>query len=97
MNNVPEIRDIDAAMLTGLVRQALGSSTAEIRHWEHHLVASLPWYQQLILHRYVVRLLTPRQRGQFLIEPVIGFPKLWWRLLRDSRSFLRLAVSPPVP
>ena len=58
-------------------------------HWEHHLVASLPWYQQLILHRYVVRLLTPRQREQFLIQPFIGFPRLWWRLLQDSRSFLR--------
>ncbi len=23
-------------------------------HWEHHLVPSLPWYQQLILHRHVV-------------------------------------------
>lgn len=45
-------------------------------HWEHHLVPSLPWYQQLVLHRYVVSLLTPQQRKQFLIEPVIGFPKL---------------------
>ncbi len=35
MSNVPEIKDIDAAMLTGLVRQALGSPTAEIIHWEH--------------------------------------------------------------
>ena len=66
-------------------------------HWEHHLVASLPWYQQLILHRYVVGLLTPRQREQFLIGPVIGFPKLWWRLVRDSRAFLRQPVSPRVP
>ena len=58
-------------------------------HWEHHLVASLPWYQQLILHRYLVRMLTPRQREQFLIVPFVGFPRLWWRLIRDSRSFLR--------
>jgi hypothetical protein len=56
-------------------------------HWEHHLVPSLPWYQQLILHRYVVSLLTPAQRRQFLIEPVVGFPKLWWRLVRDTRRF----------
>lgn len=58
-------------------------------HWEHHLVASLPWYQQLILHRYVVKLLTPCQREQFLIRPFIGFPRLWWRLIQNSRSFLR--------
>jgi len=60
-------------------------------HWEHHLVPSLPWYQQLILHRHVVRLLTRRQREQFLIEPVVGFPRLWWRLIRDLKTF-----SPPV-
>ena len=58
-------------------------------HWEHHLVASLPWYQQILLHRYLVGLLTPKQREQFLIEPVIGFPKLWWRLIREPNSFLR--------
>jgi fatty acid desaturase len=61
-------------------------------HWEHHLVASLPWYQQLALHRYVVSLLTPRQRDQFLIEPVIGFPRLWWRLWREARAFERKAA-----
>jgi fatty acid desaturase len=56
-------------------------------HWEHHLVPSIPWYQQLILHRYVVGLLTPQQRSQFLIEPVVGFPRLWWRLVRQLRAF----------
>jgi hypothetical protein len=57
-------------------------------HWEHHLVASIPWYQQLILHRHVVKLLTPRQRKQFLIEPFVGFPKLWWRLVREPNVFV---------
>lgn len=57
-------------------------------HWEHHLVASIPWYQQLILHRYVTQLLTPRQREQFLIEPFTGFPKLWWRLVREPSTFM---------
>ncbi len=56
-------------------------------HWEHHLVPSLPWYQQIALHRYVTRLLTPRQRQQFLIAPVIGFPLLWWRLISDLNAF----------
>jgi hypothetical protein len=58
-------------------------------HWEHHLVPSLPWYQQLILHRDVVRMLTPAQRRQFLIAPVIGFPMLWWQLVRDANRFAR--------
>jgi len=52
-------------------------------HWEHHLVPSLPWYQQLILHRFVVGLLTPAQRRQFLVAPVVGFPLLWLRLVRS--------------
>ena len=56
-------------------------------HWEHHLVPSVPWYQQLILHRHLVRLLTPRQREQFLIAPIVGFPRLWWRILRELRTF----------
>ena len=56
-------------------------------HWEHHLVASLPWYGQLILHRYLVRMLTPKQREQYLLRPVIGFPKLLWNIWRESRRF----------
>ena len=53
-------------------------------HLSHHLVASIPWYQQIALHFYIKRLLTPAQRKQFLIEPVIGFPKLWWRLVSET-------------
>lgn len=58
-------------------------------HWEHHLVASLPWYQQLILHRDLKRILTPAQRKQYLIEPAIGYPRLLWRLLREPSRFQR--------
>jgi hypothetical protein len=62
-------------------------------HWEHHLVASIPWYQQLVLHRHVVGLLTAGQRNQFFIKPVIGFPVLWWKLLRQSYSLMRAAPN----
>ncbi|MFN7929023.1 MAG: hypothetical protein U0Y68_13965 [Blastocatellia bacterium] len=55
-------------------------------HWMHHLAPQLPWYQQLVLHRYVQRLLTPTQRRQFLLEPVLGFPQLVWRLWRESNA-----------
>ncbi len=58
-------------------------------HWAHHLVASIPWYQQIALHKYITGLLTPQQRKQFLIEPVIGFPRLWWRILRESGRAMR--------
>lgn len=66
-------------------------------HWEHHLVPSLPWYQQLIVHRYLVSLLTPTQRRQFLLEPVIGFPRLWCSLVRDTKRFANDASSHPGP
>jgi len=38
------------------------------------------------------------QRNQFFIKPVIGFPLLWWRLLRQSYSLMRAApggIEPP--
>jgi Fatty acid desaturase len=56
-------------------------------HLEHHLVASIPWYQQLLLHRFVVRQMTPPQRKQFLLAPVVGFPLLWLRIVRDLQTF----------
>ena len=63
-------------------------------HLVHHLVPSLPWYQQIVLHRYFKRLLTPRQREQFLIAPVIGFPRLVWQIVRDSNRFVREQPTP---
>jgi fatty acid desaturase len=63
-------------------------------HLVHHLVASLPWYQQVVLHRHFKQLLTARQRGQFLIAPVIGFPRLLWRIVRDANRFAREQESP---
>ena len=57
-------------------------------HWEHHLVPSLPWYQQLVLHLYVKSLLTPGQRRQFLLEPVFGYPRLLLRLWTEPGRFI---------
>jgi fatty acid desaturase len=58
-------------------------------HLVHHLVASIPWYQQILLHRYMKTLLTSRQRQQFLVTPVIGFPKLLWRVVHTANAFAR--------
>ena len=52
-------------------------------HMEHHLVPYVPWYHQLMLHARLRSVLTPKQREQFLVQPIIGWPKLWWRLLRS--------------
>lgn len=64
-------------------------------HLAHHLVPSIPWYQQLLLHRYLVSQLTPRQRSQFLVRPIVGYPLLVWGIVRDSRTFSRHWFSRP--
>ena len=58
-------------------------------HMAHHLVASIPWYQQIALHHYMVGLLTEKQRRQFLLPPGLGFPQLLWRVVRDANAFSR--------
>jgi hypothetical protein len=60
-------------------------------HMAHHLVASIPWYQQIALHRFMVGLLTEKQRQQFLLPPGLGFPRLLWRVVRDANAFSRTA------
>jgi fatty acid desaturase len=58
---------------------------------EHHLASSLPWFQQLRLHACVRSVMTPPQRKQFLLEPVVGWPKLWSRIVRELYGFRRQA------
>jgi len=62
-------------------------------HLEHHLAASLPWYQQMHLHVYLRKLMTPGQRKQFLLQPVIGWPRLWWRIIRELYAFKHAAAN----
>jgi len=53
MNHIPQIKDIDATRLMGLVRQALRSPTAEISHWEHHPISYINTEKSnLGLHRF---------------------------------------------
>ena len=53
MNEIPQIKDIDSAMLTGPVRQALGISTAEISEWEHQAISYINTEESnLGLHRF---------------------------------------------
>jgi fatty acid desaturase len=56
-------------------------------HLEHHLVPSIPWYQQIILHRYLVRLMSERQRRQFLLRPFVGYPRLFWPVVTNANRF----------
>jgi fatty acid desaturase len=62
-------------------------------HLAHHIVASIPWYQQIILHRHILDLLTETQRKQFLLRPVVGFPALLWDILRKSNHFSRASAA----
>ncbi|NTX14094.1 fatty acid desaturase [Myxococcus sp. CA051A] len=57
-------------------------------HLAHHLAPALPWYQQLRLHFFLRRLLTPEQRRHFFLRPVVGLPALLWRLA---------TATPPAP
>jgi hypothetical protein len=57
-------------------------------HWMHHLMPGLTWYQQIALHRHAVRLLSPAQRRQYLLPPVIGYPRLIWRLWTEPKAFV---------
>jgi hypothetical protein len=60
-------------------------------HLAHHMVASVPWYQQIILHRHIVGLLTVTQRKQLLLKPIVGFPALLWA----SRESQITSHTPP--
>src|SRR5262245_55859798 len=52
-NSIPEIKDIDSALLTNFVRQALNDSTAEITHWEHSPMSYIKTEESnLGLHRF---------------------------------------------
>ena len=62
-------------------------------HMAHHMVPGIPWYQQILLHRFIVRLLTPDQRKQFLLRPVLGFPLLLITLVRDAHRLARRAPA----
>ncbi|MCY0997029.1 fatty acid desaturase [Myxococcus sp. MISCRS1] len=55
-------------------------------HLSHHLAPALPWYQQLRLHFFLRRVLTPEQRRHFFLRPVIGLPVLLWRLATAPRE-----------
>jgi hypothetical protein len=63
-------------------------------HWEHHLVASLPWYLQIRLHFYLKGLLTEAQKRQFLLQPAIGYPKLLLRLWTEPGRFVARRHTP---
>ena len=60
-------------------------------HMAHHLVASIPWYQQIALHHFMVGLLSDKQKRQFLLPSGLGFPQLLWRVVRDANAFSRAA------
>ncbi|MFP4597435.1 MAG: fatty acid desaturase [Persicimonas sp.] len=54
-------------------------------HLSHHLAPALPWYQQLMLHRFLKReVLTERQRRAFLLRPVVGYPALLVKLVAEN-------------
>jgi fatty acid desaturase len=62
-------------------------------HWIHHLIPSVPWYQQIRLHREIGRILPERQRKQYFLEPLVGYPRLVWRLWTEPNEFIHAVRS----
>jgi hypothetical protein len=58
-------------------------------HWMHHLIPTLPWYLQIVLHYDAARILTARQREQYFLAPFTGYPRLLWRLWTEPNRFIR--------
>jgi hypothetical protein len=63
-------------------------------HLIHHLMPSIPWYQQLILHRNLTSILTARQHRQFALKPFVSYPRLLWRLWTEPTKFGRRSFAP---
>jgi fatty acid desaturase len=58
-------------------------------HWMHHLIPTLPWYLQIVLHYDAARILTARQREHYFLAPFTGYPRLLWRLWTEPNRFIR--------
>lgn len=56
-------------------------------HWMHHLIPTIPWYQQIILHYRVAAILPPPQRQQYFLAPLVGYPRLLSRLWTEPNRF----------
>jgi fatty acid desaturase len=58
-------------------------------HLVHHLAPAACWYHQILLHFELKRILTPEQREVFLVKPVLGYPCLLVRILRQNLAYAR--------
>jgi hypothetical protein len=41
----------------------------------------------------MVGLMTEKQREQFLLKPVVGYPLLLWKVVREANRFARKELS----
>lgn len=57
----------------------------------HHLVPDAPWYQQIILHFRLKKILTKEQKDFFLLKPLIGFPLLLIKIIRMNSIYIKKA------
>lgn len=56
-------------------------------HWTHHLVPTIPWYNQIRLHNFIrKKILSPQQKEAFLLRPIIGFPSKLIDILRTTKK-----------
>ncbi|MFQ5952928.1 MAG: fatty acid desaturase [Candidatus Omnitrophota bacterium] len=89
-HNVMPLNVIDGARDLGLGFWGMligGGPWGQPCHWTHHLVPGVPWYNQLRLNRFVKKTMNPEQRKVFFLKPLIGFPLLFFDLIKTTGKY----------
>jgi hypothetical protein len=57
-------------------------------HLMHHLIPTIPWYQQIRLHYFARRLLSAEQRAVLSADGIVQYPLLIRWLVRETTGFM---------
>ena len=86
-HNIMPLSPINGARDLGLDFWGLiigGGPWGQPCHWTHHLYPGLPWYNQLHLHMFIRKALSPAQRELFFLKPLAGFPTELFRIIKAT-------------
>jgi len=81
LNTIDGARDLGMGFWGMLIG---GGPWGQPCHWTHHLYPGIPWYNQLRLHAFIKKILTPEQRRSFLLKPIIGFPQTLLTIVKST-------------
>jgi hypothetical protein len=87
-------RAVSVALVSGRFRLlfallSLGPGFWGLPCWMHHLIPTIPWCQQIIVHRRVAKILTSQQRTENLVVPRLGSPRTLSRLWTEPTRFMQ--------